>query len=237
MARMLGKALAEHKAQVISGMAVGIDSASHAGALSAHGDTFAVLGNGCDICYPKSSANIYRNIVSGGGGIISELAPGTNPLPQFFPRRNRIISALADAVVVVEAKKRSGSLITADLALDQGKDVYAVPGRYTDALSAGCNHLIEQGAGILADLDNFLKNTGVVSECKTKEADLKINNQLPLEKDQQMVYIDLDFNPKFIDVIIEETGLDLLTVLSVLDSLKNMHLVQETFQNYYCKIL
>ncbi len=238
VAQMLGRVLAEHGAQVISGMAVGIDSASHAGALSANGNTYAVLGSGCDICYPKSSANIYKNILAGRGGIISELAPGTNPLPQFFPRRNRIISALSDAVVVVEAKKRSGSLITADLALEQGKDVYAVPGRYTDALSAGCNHLIEQGAGILADMDHFLKNTGVVSECGKKEMTTKINlDKLPLEKEERVVYSGLDFNPKFINSIIDETGLDFLTVLSALDSLKKKHLVQETFQNYFCKKL
>ncbi|MCD7980895.1 MAG: DNA-processing protein DprA [Clostridiales bacterium] len=234
VARLLGKTLAEHGVPVISGLAIGIDSASHAGALSAGGDTFAVLGSGCDVCYPRTSANLYLNILSGSGGILSELAPGTQPLPQFFPRRNRIISALADVVVVVEAKKRSGSLITADCAIDQGKDVFAVPGRFRDSLSEGCNHLIEQGAGILYDIENFLKNTGIVSDSEIMEKKL---DKLSLAKEERLVYSNLDFNPKFIDMIIEETGLNLLTVLHALDFLKKKQLVQETFQNYFCKIL
>ena len=234
VARLLGKTLAEHGVAVISGLAVGIDSASHAGALSAEGDTFAVLGCGCDVCYPRSSVNLYENIVSGRGGILSELSPGTQPLPHFFPRRNRIISALSDLVIVVEAKKRSGSLITADCAIEQGKDVFAVPGRFRDSLSEGCNHLIEQGAGILYDIENFLKNTGIVSETEIIEKKL---DKLSLAKEERLVYSNLDFNPKFIDMIIEETGLNLLTVLHTLDILKKKQLVQESFQNYFCKKL
>lgn len=234
IAKKLGELLAEHQVQVISGMALGIDSASHAGALSAKGKTFAVLGCGCDICYPRSSGNIYQNIQKSGGGIISELAPGVQPLPHFFPLRNRIISALSDIVVVVEAKERSGSLITADFALEQGKDIYAVPGRYMDQLSQGCNHLIEQGAGILYNFENFLKNTGIVSEKKKK---LKKSDEILLEKEEMMVYSCLDLHPKFINLIIEETGLNLLTVLSTLDTLRKKKLIQETFQNYFCKKL
>ncbi|MCD8324091.1 MAG: DNA-processing protein DprA, partial [Clostridiales bacterium] len=229
IARMLGKTLAEHNVPVISGMAAGIDSASHAGALQASGETFAVLGSGCDICYPRSSANIYRNILSGHGGVLSELAPGTHPLPAFFPQRNRIISALSDLVVVVEAKERSGSLITADLALDQGKDIYAVPGRYGDPLSKGCNRLIEQGAGILYDVESFLKNTKIVEERKKK---ISNSAEVPLEKTEELVYSCLDLSPKFINSIIDETDLNLLSVLHSLDVLKKKELVQETFQNY-----
>ncbi len=234
VARLLGRTLAEHEVPVFSGLAVGIDSASHAGALMSDGSRFAVLGSGCDVCYPRSSENLYRNMISGKGGILSELRPGTQPLPQFFPRRNRIISALADVVVVVEAKKRSGSLITADCAIEQGKDVYAVPGRFRESLSEGCNHLIEQGAGILYDIENFLKNTGIVSDSEIMKKKL---DKLSLEKEERLVYISLDFNPKFIDIIIEETGLNLLTVLHALDALKKKQLVQETFQNYFCKKL
>ncbi|MCD8230939.1 MAG: DNA-processing protein DprA [Clostridiales bacterium] len=232
VAQMLGRTLAEYGVQVISGMALGIDSASHAGALSVGGDTFAVLGNGCDICYPRSSGNIYRNILFGHGGIISEVAPGTKPLPYFFPLRNRIISALSDAVVVVEAKERSGSLITADCALEQGKDIYAVPGRYMDTLSVGCNRLIEQGAGILYDIESFLKNLNVITQ---KMENKKNSDKLPLEKEEKLVYGCLDLSPKFINSIIDETDLNLLTVLHALDALKKKQLVQETFQNYFCK--
>ena len=234
IARKLGEVLAAHDVQVISGLAAGIDSAGHAGALAGGGETFAVLGCGCDICYPRSSLNLYRNIPEQKGGILSELAPRTAPLPHFFPMRNRIISGLSDIVVVVEAKERSGSLITADCALEQGKDIYAVPGRFMEPLSAGCNRLIEQGAGILYNIDNFLKNAGIIRE---KEKEVKKFEKLGLEKEELMVYSCLDLHPKFLNLIIEETGLNLLTVLHALEQLRRKHLVQETFQNYFCRML
>ena len=106
-----------------------------------------MLGCGVDICYPKSNSRIYQEILEKNGAIISEYPPGTNPSAPLFPARNRIIAGLADVVVIVEAKIKSGSLITADYALEQGKDIYAVPGRMYDALSEGCNNLIRQGAG------------------------------------------------------------------------------------------
>ena len=144
---LFGKKLAERGVQVISGMALGIDGAAQEGALSGGGRTFAVLGCGVDICYPRSNHSLYEQIPN-HGGILSELSPGTQPYAYNFPMRNRLISALADIVVVVEARKKSGSLITVDYALEQGKSVYAVPGRVGDALSDGCNYLIAQGAGI-----------------------------------------------------------------------------------------
>ena len=231
IATKLGKMLAEKDVQVISGMALGIDSASHAGALQGKGSTFAVLGCGCDICYPKNAHNLYENIQTSGGGILSEYPPGTEPLPYRFPERNRIISALSDCLVVVEAKKKSGSLITADAALEQGKDVYAVPGRFGDALSEGCNALIGQGAGIIYDLDVFLQNLGYLPE---NAETTKIKN-ISLDKSEQLVYGCLGLHSRYINYIIEETGLDLFTVLRSLDKLKRCGLVQETFQNYFCK--
>lgn len=234
IAKKLGEVLTAYGVQVISGMAEGIDCAGHAGALAAGGATFAVLGCGCDICYPKSAINIYRNIPAQGGGVLSELAPGVKPLPHFFPRRNRLISAFSDIVVVVEAREKSGSLITADCALEQGKDIYAVPGRFMEPLSMGCNRLIEQGAGILYNIENFLKNAGITKE---KEKEVKKFEKLTLEKEEMMVYSCLDLYPKFLNVIIEETGLNLLTVLHALDLLRKKHLIQETFQNYFCRVL
>ena len=231
IATKLGKMLAGKDVQVISGMALGIDSASHAGALQGKGSTFAVLGCGCDICYPKNARNLYENIQT-SGGILSEYPPGTEPLPYRFPERNRIISALSDCLVVVEAKKKSGSLITADAALEQGKDVYAVPGRFGDALSEGCNALIGQGAGIIYDLDIFLQNLGYLPEKNAETTKIK---NISLDKNEQLVYGMVDLHPKYINYIIEETGLDLLTVLHSLDKLKRYGLVQETFQNYFCK--
>ena len=119
--------LAENGIQIISGMALGVDSWAHIGALEAGGTTIAVLGSGIDVCYPPSHRELYHRILESGGGILSEYEPGMPALPHHFPVRNRIISALADIVLVVEARKKSGSLITASYALEQGKSIYAVP--------------------------------------------------------------------------------------------------------------
>ncbi len=234
IAQTLGKKLAERQVQVISGMALGIDSAAHAGALSAGGKTFAVLGCGCDICYPRNSVNIYHNIPESAGGILSEYPPGTEPKPYRFPERNRIISALSDVIVVVEAREKSGSLITADFALEQGKDIFAVPGRFDDALSKGCNRLISQGAGILYDVDDFLENIGI-DNAKSRGTEKIV--QVSLEKEEILVYSCLDLHPKFINNIIEETGLNLLNALHALENLKHSGLAQETFQNYYSRCI
>ncbi len=234
IAHRLGRTMAKHGVQVISGMAAGVDSAAHAGALASGGDTFAVLGCGCDVCYPRISRNIYENIAGGGGGILSELLPGTQPQPWFFPMRNRIIAALADIVIIAEARERSGSLITADFALEQGKDVWAVPGRCLDNLSVGCNRLIEQGAGIFVDMDSFLLGTGIVTGTKNKREGTAPPTLFGEEK---LVYDHLGLEAKYLDSIAEESGLDLLTVLDALDTLKRKNLAQETFQNYFCKKL
>lgn len=128
---------------MISGMAAGIDGASHQGALQAKGKTYGVLGCGVDVCYPARHQKLYEAIPS-QGGILSEYPPHTKPLALYFPQRNRLISGLSDGVIVVEAKEKSGALITADFALEQGREVYAVPGRLGDALSQGTNQLIRQ---------------------------------------------------------------------------------------------
>ncbi|MBE5996538.1 MAG: DNA-protecting protein DprA [Lachnospiraceae bacterium] len=152
----LGKYLAEHGVTVISGMADGIDGYAHEGAIQGGGKTYAVLGCGADICYPKRHAGLRDAIIGTGGGVLTEYPGGSEPAAWRFPARNRIISALADVVVVVEARRRSGSLITADFALEQGKTVLAFPGRMGDRLSEGTNTLIAQGAGIISTFDSVL---------------------------------------------------------------------------------
>ncbi len=155
MARNFGRGLALSKVQIISGMAKGIDAVAQKAALEAGGDSFGVLGCGVDICYPEENRGVYEGLCS-GGGLISEYPPGTKPTAQLFPPRNRIISALSDVVLVVEARKKSGTQITVDTALEQGREVLAVPGRVTDRLSDGCNYLIGQGAGIAMDVEDVL---------------------------------------------------------------------------------
>ena len=148
-AEELGYQLAKEGAVVVSGLARGIDGASHRGALRAGGFTAAVLGGGVDVVYPAENRRLYEDIAA-TGVLLSEYPPGTEPLPGHFPVRNRIISGLSLASLVVEAPVRSGALITAHAALDQGRDVFAVPGPIDAAASVGCNRLIRDGAGLAA---------------------------------------------------------------------------------------
>lgn len=155
--------LAEKEIGVVSGMAKGIDSIAQEAAIEKGGKTYAVLGCGVDVCYPEESRKLYEKIPL-HGGIISEYLPGTLPQAGLFPQRNRIISALGDILLVMEAKEKSGTLITVDMALEQGKEIWALPGRADDALSAGCNRLIAQGAGILASGADFMGELDLLKE-------------------------------------------------------------------------
>lgn len=148
--------LAAQGVGLVSGMAKGIDSIAQMAALENGGKSYAVLGCGVDICYPSESRKLYDRLPS-QGGIISEYPPGTEPKAGLFPMRNRIISALGDILLVMEAKEKSGTLITVDMALEQGKEIWALPGRTDDTLSYGCNRLIAQGAGILTGTQDFAK--------------------------------------------------------------------------------
>lgn len=155
VANELGRCLGENGIQVISGMARGIDGISQKAAIYSGGVSFAVLGSGVDVCYPKQNRELYDRLME-QGGILSICAPGTQARPQNFPPRNRIVSGLADVVVVIEARNKSGTLITVDMALEQGREVYVVPGRITDRLSDGCNRLLRQGAEVLLSPGDFL---------------------------------------------------------------------------------
>ncbi len=161
MAGVLGKELALAGVQVISGMARGIDGISQQAAINAGGRSFGILGSGVDVCYPSSNKSLYHQLIE-TGGILSEYPPGSVPRPEHFPPRNRIISGLSDVVLVVEAKQKSGTLITVDMALEQGKEIYCVPGRATDKLSEGCNKLIGQGAGIVLTATDLLEKSGLL---------------------------------------------------------------------------
>jgi DNA processing protein len=160
VARTLARELAGAGIAVVSGLARGIDGEAHRGALDAGGPTVAVLGCGIDRDYPAAHADLARRIAQ-DGLIVSEYRPGTEPAPWRFPARNRLIAGLALATVVVEARERSGALITADFALELGRDVFAVPGEITSALSAGTNHLLRQGAAPLLSADDVLLALGV----------------------------------------------------------------------------
>jgi DNA processing protein len=160
VARSLGRELAAAGLAVVSGLARGIDGEAHRGALEAGGPTVAVLGCGIDRDYPAAHADLAGRITA-CGLIVSEYAPGVEPAPWRFPARNRIVAGLAQATVVVEARERSGALITADLALEEGREVFAVPGEITSALSAGTNRLLRQGATPLTSACDVLESFGL----------------------------------------------------------------------------
>lgn len=143
---------------IISGLAKGIDSFAHKGSLAAQGKTIAVVGCGLDRVYPKENKELSDEIITRGGAIISEYVIGTKPIAKNFPKRNRIISGLSDAVIVVEAREKSGTLITVDFALEQGKNIYAVPGNIDNPNSYGTNDLIKQGAKIVTKLQDILED-------------------------------------------------------------------------------
>lgn len=164
-----GEKLAAAGLTVVSGGAYGIDTASHKGALKAQGGkTIAVLGCGVDVVYPASNRRLFQQILDSGGAIISEYAPGTNPLPAFFPARNRIISGLARGTLVVEAARHSGSLITAELALSENRDIYAIPGSVLSEMCRGTNHLIQQGAKLVTEAADILVDYGIEPEEKPR---------------------------------------------------------------------
>ncbi|MBP3217983.1 MAG: DNA-processing protein DprA [Lachnospiraceae bacterium] len=155
-ARRFARELSMAGVQIISGMARGVDGIAGRAALSGSGCSFAVLGCGVDICYPPENRDLYDELKK-QGGLISEYRPGTEPKSGLFPLRNRIISGLCDVLLVTEARLRSGTLITADAALEQGREVYAIPGRISDSFSMGCNQLICQGAQAAVSPEQLLE--------------------------------------------------------------------------------
>src|SRR6185503_8932588 len=169
VAERLAADLAARGIVVTSGLARGVDSAAHRGALSTGGDTVAVLGCGVDVAYPREHRALIVDIAA-SGAVTSELVPGTPPQAQFFPRRNRIISGLSKAVVVIEAGEKSGSLITARCALEQGRDVLAVPGNVLTGRNRGAHALLRDGAKIVESADDILEELGL---CAQNPAELR----------------------------------------------------------------
>jgi len=232
--------------QVVSGMALGIDYCGQKGAMDTLGYSAAILGTGVDVCYPRNNIEIYTNLKK-FGAIISEFKPQTPALAGNFPLRNRLISALVDAVVVVEARKKSGTKITVNCALDQGKDVFVVPGRITDPLSLGCNEIINDGAyAITCPEDIYLCNIIKSKSEKTQAFSNEISQQneqfrhnstnSPIARLKNMVYSELDLYPCSLDDLVTKTGLSLSNVIEILLELELEGLIEETSKNCYVRI-
>jgi DNA processing protein len=202
VARSLGRELAAAGLTVVSGLARGVDAEAHRGALQASGRTLAVLGCGIDRDYPAAHAQLAREIAE-TGLIVSEYAPGVEPAPWRFPARNRIVAGLCAATVVVEARERSGALITADFALEEGREVFAVPGEITSTLSAGTNALLKLGAAPLTEARDVLAAYGLGLDA------------VPAERDAL-----LDLLPATADELVRKTGRPAAEIAQVLVELE-----------------
>jgi len=234
--------LASQGLTITSGMALGIDAASHEGALRANGNTIAVAGTGLDRVYPAVHHDLAHKITH-NGALISEFPPGTAPSKHNFPRRNRIISALSMGVLVVEAALRSGSLITAKQALEQGREVFAVPGSIHNPQARGCNSLIKQGAKLvetaedifeeLASLFLFSQNSTITRQ--TDAADNSTGHPVILEADYQKVLESVGFEPTAVDTVIERSGLTADAVCSMLLVLELQGMIATTSSGHYCQ--
>ena len=249
-ARKLGHGLAAGGAVVVSGLAKGVDAEASRAALRAGGFVVGVLGNGVDVVYPYSSRSLYEDIAA-AGALISEYPPGTEPVGRHFPVRNRIISGLCVATLVVEAPEKSGALITAETALEQGRDVFAVPGPIDAPGSVGCNRLIREGAGLVAEASDILREytdrfpgkllldrshtpapqEGYEVEEKEKAPARAVPPSFSLSKsgltDDQMALLRLldDDEPSIVDDLIDRSGIPTRRVLSALTLLELENLV------------
>lgn len=205
------KMLASSGFVITSGMALGIDGAAHNGALET-GQTVAVLGTGLDVLYPKQHRELHQKILDHGGAVISEFMPGTPPLPANFPRRNRIISGLSLGTMVVEAAIRSGSLITARYAMEQGREVFAIPGSIHNAMSKGTHALLKQGATLVESGHDIVEQVGgmlAYVEAETLESSVSqvIDKRTDQPSGQQELLQAVGFDPVDIDTLVSRTGL------------------------------
>ncbi|MBP3618489.1 MAG: DNA-processing protein DprA [Lachnospiraceae bacterium] len=228
----IAKELAEQGVGVVSGLAYGVDKAAHDGTLAGGGKTYAVLGCGPDVCYPQNHIRTYEMILSTGGGILSEYPPGTRPLSCFFPQRNRIIAGLSDGILVTEARKKSGTLITVSFGLEFGKNIYAVPGRIDDVLSEGCNYLLKEGAKPVTCGRDLLEDMDIRVKRKKKGAKTATPD---LSEEEAKVYDSLNYHLKHMDELVEKTGLLPWQLASVLDNLLQKGCIKRQGQAYYAK--
>lgn len=211
---------------ITSGLATGIDAAGHQGALDADGPTIAVCGTGLDVCYPATNRQL-ADMIATKGALISEFPPGTPAYKEHFPRRNRIISGLALGTLVVEAAVRSGSLITARLAAEQGREVFAVPGSIRNPLSQGCHRLIRQGAVLVESPQDILEElqprvAALLPASDPPRADaartpeISVTFGARLDKEYEILLDALGFEPASVDVLVERTGFAADEVASML---------------------
>lgn len=231
IAEAISRELAQNGVNIVSGMARGIDTFSHTGSLAQNGFTCAVLGCGIDVIYPRENRKLYDSICE-KGCVISEFMPGTRPFSYNFPVRNRIISGLSSLVIVIEAGEKSGSLITAGLALDQGRDVMSVPGSIFKNQSKGTNKLIREGSYVFTEIKDVFEVLGLnyKSEVKCKKV-LDMSNEI-----ERRIYNVLSDEPMHIDDIFRRTNIDIKQLYEVLFELQLRNWVICISGNYFARI-
>ncbi|MBN4075074.1 MAG: DNA-protecting protein DprA [SAR86 cluster bacterium] len=219
MAKRLAGDLATGGYSVCSGMALGIDSESHMGALEKQGVSVAVLGSGIDQIYPRSNLNLAEQLAV-KGALVSEFPLGTPPKPWHFPQRNRIISGLSQGVVVVEAALKSGSLITARYALEQGREVFAVPGSPHNPQAKGCHHLLKNGAKLVESAADIVEELGAFIDLGHEQLLSKANKTKGLNKVAQTLLQHIDYEVTNIELLIHQTGINAELIGSLLIELE-----------------
>ncbi|MGM0651453.1 MAG: DNA-processing protein DprA [Bacillota bacterium] len=236
-AHKLASELTEDGISIVSGMALGVDTAAHKGALEKNGYTVAVLGCGVDICYPRNNKDLMEQIAS-SGAVISEFVPGTAPLPANFPQRNRIISGLSLGTVVVEATAKSGSLITANLALEQNREVFAVPGNIGSPYSRGSHRLIKEGARLVesaADIMEELQPGLPGSDDSGQQLEMEFIESSLTKEEKSLLNI-MPYQPIHIDKIIQESNSKASEVTATLLSLELKKTIRQTPGKYFSRI-
>ncbi|MBO6138381.1 MAG: DNA-processing protein DprA [Lachnospiraceae bacterium] len=233
VAQLFAAGLARHGVQIISGMARGIDGIAQEAAVNAGGASFGVLGCGVNVVYPKLNAELFEK-VEASGGIISEYPPDMEARAELFPQRNRIISGLCDILLVVEARIKSGTAITVRCALDQGRDVFAVPGRISDPLSVGCNALIADGAGVANRPEDILEALGLMEKSPGTQVFFKTGLR-GLPPGQVNVLRCIDYAPTGMGELARKTGLDMQELMEILLKLELGGMITRCGASHYIK--
>ncbi len=238
-ANYFGKELSLAGVNVLSGMAIGIDGIAQQAALEAGGSSYGVLGCGPDVCYPMANRKLYAMLCN-KGGVISEYGPHVPAASWHFPIRNRILAGLSDIVLVVEAKAKSGTLITVDMALDAGRDIMIIPGRITDAMSVGCIRLWQSGALVATNVEDVLdvlraKGFSLSKDGHSSRNVLEQEKKLPLESTEELVYSGFDLYEKSATEVMEQTKLPYQEFVKALTKLELNGMLRETGRGYYVR--
>ncbi len=236
----LGRELVSKGITIVSGMAIGVDTSAHKGALAGKGKTIAVLGSGLGKIYPKQNRDLFYDIAE-NGAVISEFSISEDPVPHNFPKRNRIISGISHGTIVVEAALKSGSLITARLAAEQNREVFAVPGNIRSFTSTGTHSLIKQGAKLVENGDDVIEELGYLMENQqetkfSENCDVAkkiISNSDRLDNDEMKVYNLLEVYPKHIDEILRNLSMESGKLSSILLQLELSGVITQTPGKYY----